>query len=51
MTGRLERLLRIALKRGDRIAAIDLAQRLWHAGDVRRTAVVGMYLGSTGTER
>lgn len=39
-----ERLLRKAIERGDRIAAINLAQRLWHAGDVRRTAVVAMHL-------
>lgn len=44
---RLERLLAIALARGDRIAAINIAQRLWHAGDLRRAAVVGMYLGSS----
>lgn len=36
----LERLLSIALSRGDRVAAINLAQRLWHAGDIRRGAVV-----------
>lgn len=46
MNVRLEGLLRVA-PRGDRIAAINIAQRLWHAGDVRRTAAVGMYLGSS----
>lgn len=38
----LERLLELALRRGDRVAAVNLAQRLWHAGDIRRTAVVGL---------
>jgi len=39
-----ERQLARALRAGDRIAAINLAQRLWHAGDIRRTAVVAMHI-------
>ena len=39
-----ERLLEVAIRKGDRVAAINLAQALWHSGDVRRTAVVGMFL-------
>lgn len=39
----LERRLALALARHDRIAAVNLAQQLWHAGDLRRTAIVGMY--------
>lgn len=44
-----ERLLALALQRGDRIASIRLAQRLWHAGDIRRTAVVAMHLDSAAS--
>ena len=40
----LERMLTLALTRGDRVAAIGLAQRLWHAGDVRRMAVLTMHV-------
>ena len=40
----LERLLERALLAGDRVGAIRLAQRLWNPGDLRRTAVVGMFL-------
>lgn len=40
---RLQRQLIEALNRGDRIAAITIAQRLWAAGDLRRTEIVGLY--------
>lgn len=40
---RESRALTLALSRGDRIASINLAQRRWHAGDVRRTAIVGLW--------
>lgn len=39
-----ERQLLVAIERGDRIAAVNLAQRLWLAGDVRRTAVVALFV-------
>lgn len=39
---RAERVLELALRRGDRVAAVNLAQQLWHAGDIRRSAIVGL---------
>lgn len=39
---RIEKQIAEAMRRGDRIAAVNLAQRAWHAGDIRRTAIVGL---------
>lgn len=39
---REDRRLQTALRRGDRIAAIRLAQRLWSPGDLRRFAVLSL---------
>lgn len=44
----LERQLQRAAERGDRIAALQLSQRLWAAGDLRRAAIVT--LRSAGPE-
>lgn len=49
-TERMERILQLALLRGDRVAAINAAQRAYGAGDVDRTAVIAMVAGANMAE-